>query len=385
MSKTTESNWLQAKLHALMGPSLFILLGSSIFRGLLGLVIGSLASTYGTYQHWSPLVRLPIEIAVFLGVFITSDVCFAATVTNCEAEKRNMRGILNEEVPRFKGSADVVQGQTVNFEKNRAQRVQFAQHELATEKNARTFFGAVSIAYAINFVAQSIVVFNDLWNTIVLVAIELLSVLTVPYVIWYYSARYKATKADPVEKAESLMETGMEKRLEKAADHFEQGDPTNEDLNLADAALPARHHYKRFVAAMRKPPASDEIMTNNDIYQALDINDPNKERQIRRLVKEAYDRHVEGVYQIANGAKVEYRVDGKAFYQLFKKFLPGGQSMDKLRTYAPRQRPSRFASTGQSPENDPPATTVDPAPIPPADAADPVPIQLILPPLPVAG
>lgn len=349
-------NWLHNKLQAVMGPSLIILIGSSIFRGLLGLIIMIAVGQFGSYNHWSWMIKLPIEVIVFLGVFITSDVCFAATVTNCEAEKRKRNEILNEEMPRFKGSDKAIQQQTEQWMKTRELRIRFIEDELKTERQARTFFGGVSISYALNFVAQGIFTFDDGANTAIMALIEILTIIVGVYVIWYYSARYKTEKADPLETATALVETGMEKRLEKTAANFQAGEPTEDDLNLADAALAKGHHYKRFVAAMRRPPANDEILTTGDIFASLGIIDATAQRAIRRIIKAAFDRHVAGVYQVPVGTKTEWRVDGKAYYTLFKNYLKHGQSTDKQRTNKHTQASDSQGSTGQGQDNNSPAS-----------------------------
>lgn len=351
MNPQKNGNWLHEKLQVFMGPALVTLIGSSIFRGLLGLLIMVMAGTFGTYNHWSPLIRLPIEIVVFIGVFISADVCFANTVGNVEHWKKARNLIINEDQPRFKGDAKQIAEHVTAYEKNKVQRLAISKEELQTERKARQVFGGVILLYSLNFVIQTVVTFNDLATMIATAIIEISSVAIGLYVIWYYSARFRAEKADPQETATALVETGMEKRLIKATERFKEGEPTTEDLNLADVALPNKHHYRRFVAALRKLPEGDEIMTTADIFSALGINDRTVERAIRRTIKAAFDAHKPGVFQIQNGSKTEWRMDGKAFYTLFKKFLPGSQAADRQRTTSARQRASRADGTGQSPDD----------------------------------
>jgi len=354
MAKRNAANFLHDKMAPMMGPALIVLITSNIFRGLLGVIIATLTSTFGTYSHWSPFFRLPVDVVVFLGVVLSGEICYSNTSSTLKGYKKMQHEILNEDAPKFKGDAAQQTAQALAYQKNKDQRISFVDKEVNTERLARNTFAVISGSYAVNFIIQSIFHFDDSVQNAIIGAFGVLSVIASFYAIWYYGSRFKEERADPAETGVSMMETAMEKRLEAVSTNFSTGTPTDEDLNLADVALPSKHPYRRFVPALRKRPDVNDVLTTKDVFISLGVEDQTVQRAIRRAIKLSFDSHVPGVYQEIIGAKTEWRISGAAYYQVLKKFLSDGQGMDKVRTNHARHRALRKEMTGQAPDSDQP-------------------------------
>ena len=289
-----------------------------------------------------------------------------------------VRSMADVEPPRFKGTEEQVRTQSLNWQKQQDKLNELARAELSTERQARTAFGFVSLSYGLNFIVQSTGLVSAAANKWLLLGIDAESLLVGMFVIWYYAARYKPEKPDPEEKSEGLVIKAVDKRLDLVAEHFEKGEPTDQDLNLADAGLPARHHYKHFVAALRVMPDKNELLTTNDVFDALhleDIGDATEiqtaQRKIRRIISDAHKNKVKGVFKDEKGGRTTWRIDGEAFYKLFGDFMRNGQVTDKRRTNGARQRPSRFGAAGQAPDNGITVTVVQTPPPAPQDIPAP--------------
>lgn len=292
MAGTNNANSIKEFIHTrLLKPAYAVLLVSVILRGVIGLIAASLVA----YARWPVFIRLPLELLVFLGVICSGEIIFSASSTARAALKRQRGAVAAEEfiAPRgLHGKKEDVAAQIgqlmIAFDKTKAARVAALDEEIREEQRMMWFSGVISTIYGINFAVQSALPAQwggaGIVETVSTVVIEVASIITVPVVIYYFSARLREEKADLPAISEGIVNEAVEQRLGLAGERVQSGAYDATDVDMLDVTLPDTHPYKRLVRKLRKAEHEGVWLSTKEIFTAFGIVDAGAQRTMRQRI-----------------------------------------------------------------------------------------------------
>lgn len=339
-----------AFIHQYMAPSLKILLGGSILRALIGLVVLILVGQVGPYINWSPAIKAPIEITTFIGIFVTSEVCSFSAMANRKRIKQQRGELMAEVAPKMRGSADQIQAQSAAWAKQHLEAITLIRQDLTLETRSLLAFMAIGLAYGSIFVIEGAIPITSAVSTIILVAIEAVALLTVYFVNWYYVERYKPEQVNTDEHIEAMVTTSIDNRLHLIQSRMSAGAETNADIALMSDALTKGSAYKRMLPSLRKP-TNGASFTTREIFEDMGAATVAEERRIRRALQKAVDLGVEGIEKV--GVRGEWMVAESAYGPALRELRKKIQQEDKARSSDARIRLRRQDEADQRPDADP--------------------------------
>ncbi|MGZ6376850.1 MAG: hypothetical protein ACXWPI_19285 [Ktedonobacterales bacterium] len=351
MAGTNNANSIKAFIHTkLLKPAYAVLLVSVILRGVIGLIAASLVA----YSRWPVFIRLPLELLVFLGVICSGEIIFSASSTARAALKQQRAAMASEEftAPRgLHGKKDDVTAQIgqlmAAFDKAKAARVAALDEEIREEHRMMWFSGVISTIYGINFAVQSALPAQ--WagaaavDSAFTVIIELASIVTVPVVIYYFSARLHEEKADLGAISEGIVNGAVEQRLGVAGERVQGGEYDATDVDLLDATLPDTHPYKRLVKKLRKTEHEGVWLTTKEIFLSFGIVDAGAQRTMRQRLSKLPPAlaHKDEVTK-------EWRISEQAVGRLLRGLVNASQPVSGTPAETARKRPPRKPAIRQA-------------------------------------
>lgn len=371
----------------LVGPAYVTMFGSLVVRGVIAIISGAVA-----YNTWPELLRILIELAVALGIIASGELILSASSSQEVLLQQQIRELKMSDrytaPPRLKG-ANLKAAQD-NLDRKRQLDIEAIATEAGRERIAMFFGGIISTIYGVGFTAANAGPHTNPFT----LGTEIASLVATPFIVFYFSARYKEPERDVAEGVTDIALLGAENTLRAAAERLAAGTHNNEDVNAVAEVLPTVH--KRIVKTMLKPDKTVKFLTSAEIFSFLRVDDESTRRTFRSRIRKAGMNAMYGVVQ--DEKTNQWKVPQAALIELFGDWISEGSISPNyaVRAERGRKRPSHKPKTTQPPSGSDPDVTMavsgadaegaqgDATLTPPEAQEPPIPIELEQTPLPAS-
>jgi hypothetical protein len=314
-----------------------------MIAGLTIRAVALVVSAGFPYDAWPVLLRVAIEVVAALGMVVASEILLSAAASSYAAMGRQLAQIAND--PRFlaRPTSKHYQAEQAAKDKQREAALLPIVAERRGQLRAVLFYGSITVAYGGLFALTTLSRAD--WRTI---AAEVIGVVAVPFINWYISAGYQPEQHDPQQTARAIAESAVDARLQSARARFAEGQETPEDIRLLRKANEGNGYHTSLVAALAAPPEHTVSYSASEVYTLLGITSPSKRATVRRRIRTAGEREMDGVYR--DPESNEWRLTPTAFMQLFEDMIAvppiPGRSPSTPRTKQGHE-PAKIADIGE--------------------------------------
>lgn len=259
---------------------------------IASLVLRSLATVVSTsvpYDTWPLWLRISVEICAVLGMVICSEIILSAAAARRTVILAQIQQVEESDEykpsPRLKGEA--LTQKVALLDARKRQAVLRLEQEAKREMGAVRMGGAVTITYGVLFAATTI-------HTLTLVAVvtELLLCGFLPFVIYYFSARYKPEQHNPGETATTATTAALDEKVRHAGKRVLSGEYDRRDVGVLEAAAPDSPVHRKMLAALMPHDGSGmPEWSVSEVYIALGVSEKSGKASVRRVVRKAGEAH----------------------------------------------------------------------------------------------
>lgn len=275
-------NQMHRFMSRIVPYALVILIASLVLRSLATVV-----STSIPYDSWPLWLRIVVEVFAVLGMVICSEIILSAAAARRAVILVQIQQTEESDdykpSPRLKG--DALAERVALLEARKRQAVKRLEEDGKRELGAVRMGGAVTITYGVLFAVTTV-------HTLTPVAIvtELILCGFLPFIIYYFSARYKPEAHNPGETATVATTAALDEKVKHAGKRVLSGEYDRRDVGVLEAAAPDSPIHRKMLAALMPADASGlPELTVSEVYAQLGITEKGAKASVRRVIRKAGD------------------------------------------------------------------------------------------------